>query len=117
MALSKTDPQLKSLGRREKVMRLELERRALRESARATEAALEALSAHLARIDVAKKDWLRERAQDEAERRTLGNEETAARRSIEDTAAAHFDRLYLSDFLPKLQAMASPAQVPRHRRR
>ena len=98
-------------------MRLEVERRALRESARSTEAALEELAAHLARIEAAKKEWLRERAHDEAERRTLAQEENAARRSIDDTAAAHLDRLYLTDLLPKLQAANSQAQVPRHRRK
>ena len=116
-ALSKTDPQLKGLGRRERVMRLEVERRALRESARATEDALEALAAHLARIEAAKREWLRDRAQDEAERRTAIQEETAARRVIDDAATAQLERMYLHDFLPRIQAANQAAQVPRHRRK
>jgi chromosome segregation ATPase len=115
-ALSRTDPALRSLHRRERITRLESERRALREAVQDTEGMLAELDAHLARVEQAKRDWLQSQHDAEAARRKLAGREASGRRALEAQAAEEVDHLYETFFIPELRRLRAAPVVPRHRR-
>jgi exonuclease VII small subunit len=115
-ALSKTDPAARGLVRLERITRLELERKTLRDATRDTELLVEELDQHLLRLERAKKEWLRGQTANEVGRKKLMALETLARRGLEDQAADVAERLHVMEFLPGLRKLRAAPQLPKHRR-
>lgn len=112
----------KVLAKRERVMRLDLERRALKEAARESAEAIASIDEHLAVVEQAKRDWLRRQNDLELQRKHVMGQEASARRGIDDTMRAETEQLVFVEWLPKLRRLkavpgAVRAPVPSHRRK
>ena len=116
MALSTSDPQYHGLARHEYITRLELQRKTLRDAARDTEAMIDELDAHLARVAAAKREWLRAQHVMAQQRAGVVSAETAARRVLEAAGLGGAERLYNVELAPHVRALQAAPSVPRHRR-
>lgn len=108
---------VKSVNRTQRILRLDLEKKQLREALQINAAMLEELNVELAAVAHMKREWTHRQSQFEVERKVISSKEAKARQDLEADAKALFDDIYLVDFAPTLRRLRTAVAPPSHRRK
>lgn len=108
---------IKATLRNEKVTRLDIQRRQLRDALQVNDVLLDSVAAELEAIQALKQQWIYRQTQAEVERKTLMTRESRARGDMEAAARTWFEETLQIDFLPPLRKLRTVPVQPAHRRK